>query len=66
MSSGSYSGLAMHEAVHSYKKELRIAPKVTSSGKFDHHGIPSVMEQLRGLPKSSFVVRNVCSVEVRR
>jgi len=39
MSSGSYSGLAMHEAVHRYKNKLRKAPKLTSSGKAD----PSVM-----------------------
>ncbi len=61
MSSGSYSGLAKHDAVHRYWKELRIAPKVTSSGKAEQYVMPSVIVQLRGLPNSSVVVWNVCS-----
>ena len=65
MSSGSYSGLVMHDAVHRYWKELKIAPKLTSSGKAEHYVMPSVIGQLRGLPKSSVVVWNVCSNAVR-
>ncbi len=33
MSSGSYSGLVMHELVHRIWKEFIIAPKTLSSGK---------------------------------
>ena len=66
MSSGSYSGFAMHEADHRYRKESRIAPKLTSSGNAEEKIIPSVIEQLRGLPKSSVVVWNVCSSTKRR
>ncbi len=65
MSSGSYSGLAMHEAVYRNWKELMIAPKLESSGKAEQYVMPSVIGQLRGLPKSSVVVWNVCSI-VRR
>ena len=60
------SGLAIHEAVHWFTQELKIAPKLKSSGKAEQYFIPSVMEQLRGLPKSFFVVRNVFSIAVRR
>ncbi len=35
------------------------APKVSSSKKAEQNVIPPVIEQLRGLPKSSVVVRNV-------
>ncbi len=56
MSSGPYSGLAMHDAVHRYWKELRIAPKVTSSWKADQYVMLFVIVQLRGLPNSSVVV----------
>ncbi len=60
MSSGSYSGLAMHDAVHRYRKELMIAPNLASSGKAEQYVMLSVIGQLRGLPKSSVVVWNVC------
>ena len=66
MSSGSYYGLAMQDAVQRKLKELRIAPKLTSSGKAKQYVKPSVIEQLRGLPKSSVVVWNVYSIAVRR
>ena len=66
MSSGSYSGLAMHDAVQRYLNELRIAPKLTSSGKAEQYVSPSVIGQLRGLPKSSVVMRNVLSIAPRR
>ena len=33
MSSGSYSGLAMHEVVHRYEKEFSFDPTLVSSGK---------------------------------
>jgi hypothetical protein len=56
----------MHEAVHRNLKELGIAPKLTSSGKAEQYVIPSVIEQLRGLPKSSVVVWNVYSNATRR
>ena len=65
MSSGSYSGLAIHDAVHQYWKELMIAPKLVSSGKAEQYFMPSVIGQLRGLPKSSMVVWNVCSNAMR-
>ena len=58
MSSGLYSGFAMHEAAQRYLKELRIAPKLTSSLKAEQYVSPSVIAQLRGLPNSSVVVRN--------
>ncbi len=61
MSSGLYSGLAMHDAVQRYWKELMIAPTLVSSGKAERYVIPSFIGQLRGLPKSSVVVWNVCS-----
>jgi len=66
MSYGSHSGFAMHEAVHRYRKESRIAPKLNSSGKAEQYVIPLVIGQLRGLPKSSVVERNVCSNALRR
>ncbi len=66
MSFGSYSGLAIHEAVNRKEKELKIAPKWTSSGRVEQYDMPSVIEQLRGLPKSSAVVKNACSIAVRR
>ncbi len=37
-----------------------MAPKSVSSGKSEQYVIPSVIGQLRGLPKSSVVVWNVC------
>ncbi len=61
VSFGSYSGLAMHELVQRYRNESVVAPKISSSGNAKHHEIPSDMEQLRGLPKSSLSVRNVRS-----
>jgi len=61
ISSGSYSGLAIHESVHRYRNESVIAPKISSSGKSTHYDIPPDMEQLRGLPKSSLSNRNVRS-----
>ncbi len=66
MSSGSYSGFAMQEVVHRYRKELRIAPKLTSSLKAEQYVRPSIIGQLRGLPKSSVMVKNVCSIAMRR
>ena len=64
MSSGSYSGLAMHDAVHRYWKELMIAPNLTSSWKAEYV-MMSVIGQLRGLPKISVVAWNVCSSAMR-
>ena len=49
--------MAMQELVHRNWKEFLIAPKTSSFGK---------AEQLRGLPKSSIVVRNVASIDWRR
>ncbi len=66
MSSGSYSGFAMQEEVQRNLKELWIAPKLMSSGKAEQYVSPSVIGQLRGLPKSSVVVRNVLSIASRR
>ena len=65
MSSGSYSGFAMQEEVQRNLKELWIAPKLMSSGKAEQYVSPSVIGQLRGLPKSSVVVWNVCSNAMR-
>jgi hypothetical protein len=56
----------MQEEVQRYLKELWIAPKLTSSGKAEQYVSPSVIGQLRGLPKSSVVVRNVLSIASRR
>ncbi len=42
------------------------APKLVSSGKAEQYVTPSVIGQLRGLPKSSVVVWNVCSIAMRR
>ena len=61
MSSGSYSGMAIDELVLRYRKESVIAPKISSSWKAEQYETPLVMEQLRGLPKSSVSVRNVRS-----
>ena len=61
ISSGSYSGLAIHEQVQRYRNESVVAPKISSSGKVEHYEIPPDMEQLRGLPKSSLSDRNVHS-----
>jgi hypothetical protein len=61
ISSGSYSVLAIHEPVQRHRNESVIAPKISSSGKAEHYEIPPVMEQLRGLPKSTSVARNVRS-----
>ncbi len=65
MSFGSYSGLAMHDVVQQNWKEFMIAPKWMSSGNAEQYEIPSVIGQLRGLPKSSVVVWNVCSNAMR-
>ncbi len=66
MSSGSYSGLAMHEFVHRYRKESIMAPNLSSSRKAEQYVIPSAIEKLRGLPKSYVMVRNVLSKTIRR
>jgi len=66
MSSRSYSGLAMQEMVHRKRKELMNVPNISSSGKAEQYVIPPVIEQLRGLPKSSGVMRNVDSSARRR
>jgi hypothetical protein len=66
ISSGSYSGFVMHEAIHRYETELMIAPKLISSKKVEQYVIPSVIEQLSGLPKSSVVVWNVRYIVVLR
>jgi hypothetical protein len=50
MSSGSYSGLAIHEPIQQYRNESLIEPKISSSGKTEQYEIPPEMEQLRGLP----------------
>ncbi len=59
ISSGSYSGLTLHEPVQRYRNESVIEPKISSSGKAEQYEIPLVMEQLRGLPKNSLSARNV-------
>ena len=61
MSSGSYSGLAIHEPVHLYEKASVMAPNASSNLKAEQYAMSLDMEQLRGLPKSSVVERNVCS-----
>ncbi len=61
ISSGSYSGLAMHEPVQRYQNESVVALKISSSGNAEQYEIPLDMEQFRGLPKSSLSYRNVCS-----
>ncbi len=61
ISSGSYSGLAIHEPVHRYRNESVIAPTISSSRKVEQYEIPLDMEQLRGLPKISLLDRNVRS-----
>jgi len=38
------------------------APKISSSGKAEQYVTPPVIEQMRGLPTSSAVVRNVLSI----
>ena len=66
LSYGSYSGFAMQEDVHRYEKESMIAPKLISPRKPKQYVIPSVIEQLSGLPKSFIVVWNVCFIAARR
>ena len=61
ISSGSYSGLVIQEPVQLKRKEFISAPKVSSSEKAEQYVIPPVMEQFRGLLKSSVVVRNIIS-----
>jgi hypothetical protein len=61
ISSGSYSGLAIHEPVQRYRNESVVAPKISSSGNVEQYEIPSGMEQLRGLPSSSMSDWNVRS-----
>ncbi len=51
--------MAIHEPVQRYRKESVIAPKISSSGKAEQYEIPPDVEQLRGLPKSSVLVRKV-------
>ncbi len=53
ISSGSHSGLAIHEPVQRYRNESVIEPKISSFGRAKQYKIPLDMEQLRGLPKSS-------------
>ncbi len=65
MSSGSYSGLAMQELVHRYWKEFITAPKAASSGRAEQYVMPFGIEQMKGLPKSSIVTRNVISIACR-
>ncbi len=65
MSSGSYSGLAMQKPVHRYWKEFITTPKAASSGKAEQYVMPFYIEQLRELPKSSVVVRDVDSLACR-
>jgi hypothetical protein len=48
----------MQELVRRKIKEVITAPKISSSGKVEHYVIPSYIEQLRGLPKSSGIARN--------
>jgi hypothetical protein len=62
MFSGSYFGLAMQEQVQRKRKELMTAPKTSSSEKDEWYVIPTYIEQLRGLSKSSIVIRNVASI----
>jgi hypothetical protein len=50
----------MHEPIQRYRNESVIAPEILSFGKAEQYEIPSDMEQLRGLPKSSLLDRNVC------
>jgi hypothetical protein len=61
MSSGSYSGLTIHEPIQRYLKESVIAPKTLSSGKAEQYEIPPDLEQFRGLLKSSVSEMNVRS-----
>jgi hypothetical protein len=58
-SSGSYFLLAIHDPVQRYRNESVVAPKTSSSGKAKQYEIPPDIEQLRGLPKSSFSYKNV-------
>ena len=59
MLSGSYSRKAMQEPVHRKREGFMTAPKFSSFGKVKQYVIPPVVEQLRGLPKSSVVARNM-------
>ena len=59
--SGTYSELDIHEPVHRKRKESVTAPNISFSGKAEQYVIPPVMEQLRGLPDNSIVVRKVRS-----
>jgi hypothetical protein len=43
VSSGSYSGLAIHEPVHQKRKESAIGPKTSSSGKAEKYEMPLVI-----------------------
>ena len=43
-----------------------MAPNLSSFWKAEQYVIPGDIEQLRGLPKSSVVVRNVLSSTIRR
>ncbi len=59
---GSYSGFDMHEPVQRYRNESVVAPKILSSGNAEQYEIlPSDMEELRGLSKSSLSDRVVRS-----
>ena len=59
ISSGSYSVMAIHEPAHRCRKESVIARKTSSSWKTDQYKMSLVTKQLRGLPTSSVLVRNV-------
>jgi hypothetical protein len=61
ISSGSYSGLAIHEHVHRYRNKSMVAQKISSSGNARQYEIPHDMEQLRGLPNNSLSDKNVRS-----
>ena len=61
MSSGSYSGLAIREPFHRKRKDSINILSISSSRNAEHYVIPPVMEQLRGMPNNSVVVKNVRS-----
>jgi len=51
MSSGSYSGLAVHEPVHLYEKASRMAPNASSALKAEQYDMSLDIEQGAGLTK---------------
>ncbi len=60
-SSGSYSGLPMHELVQRYRNKSVVTRKILSSGNAEQSEIPPEMEQLRRLSKSSLSDRMLYS-----